>query len=179
MSNKTKIQAHNELLNQIMTAVTRLPSSKPWGGSSLIVPGTSDIDIPAFTDTELTVSGEPNLLPRNIRQGIDLFGVLGTLKEGQDVDLGSITPSAYSFLSQLPIPTSKKRNGLLIAGSITTSGYSSYEIYSTSLTQAFAMQSYRAEKIEITFNNSNISLKASASIQFDGYSTLYYCALNM
>ena len=35
MSNKTKIQAHNELLNQILTAVTRLPSSKPWGGVKL------------------------------------------------------------------------------------------------------------------------------------------------
>lgn len=60
------------------------------GGVSLIVPGTQSVDIPAYTDTALTVSGEPNLLPENIRQGVSIFDIVGTMSEGLKADYGTV-----------------------------------------------------------------------------------------
>ena len=52
------------------------------GGSNLIRPAKTNQVIPAYTDTELTVEGSADLLPQNIRKGINLFGVAGAMKEG-------------------------------------------------------------------------------------------------
>ena len=54
------------------------------------MPGTQSVDIPAYTDTALTVSGEPNLLPENIRQGVSIFDIVGTMSEGLKADYGTV-----------------------------------------------------------------------------------------
>lgn len=56
MSNKTDLQANNTDLQQILQAVQALPTANPWGGSTIIEPGSESITIPAYTDTELTVN---------------------------------------------------------------------------------------------------------------------------
>lgn len=67
------------------------------GGSNLIVPGTSDIVIPAYTDTQLTVKGDADLIAANILKGKEIFGVTGTLVKGvSGIQYGKITPSTAS-----------------------------------------------------------------------------------
>lgn len=78
MSNKTQLQENNADLQQILQAVQALPTAVPWGGSTTIVPGTSDVSIPAYTDEELTIQGDVNLIAENIASGVSIFGVTGT-----------------------------------------------------------------------------------------------------
>ena len=47
-------------------------------GGGTIIPGTADVDIPAYTDTALTVQGDVNLIAENIASGVSIFGVTGT-----------------------------------------------------------------------------------------------------
>lgn len=56
-----------------------MPKNGMGGGT--IVPGKKNIVIPAFTDTELTVRGEPNLVKDNILDGASIFGVNGSVKQ--------------------------------------------------------------------------------------------------
>lgn len=64
------------------TAETILKGFSAWVGQEL-VEGTYD---PATAD--------PDLIPENIREGIDIFGVLGTMVEGaQGFDCGTVIPS--------------------------------------------------------------------------------------
>ncbi len=67
-------------------------------GGGTIIPGKKDIVIPAYTDTELTVRGEPSLLPKNIRAGVNLFEVTGSLVEGTRMETGTITFLNYSVI---------------------------------------------------------------------------------
>ena len=78
MSNKTDLQANNIDLQQILQAVQDLPAVNHWlGGGGTIIPGTADVDIPAYTDTALTVQGDVNLIAENIASGVSIFGVTG------------------------------------------------------------------------------------------------------
>lgn len=92
MGNKQNLQLNNEELQAALNTIKSLPSSQKWnGGGGTIVPGTSDITIPAYTDTELTVHGEPNFLAENIRADISMWGTTGTLIEGLNLSSLGIT----------------------------------------------------------------------------------------
>lgn len=78
MSNKTDLQANNIDLQEILQAVQELPAASHWSGGGTIIPGTDDVDIPAYTDTALTVQGDANLIASNIAKGVPIFGVTGT-----------------------------------------------------------------------------------------------------
>ncbi|MCX8045262.1 MAG: tail fiber protein [Anoxybacillus gonensis] len=56
----------------------------PNRGAYNITPGTSNITIPAgYHNGSGVVYGDPDLIPSNIRQGVSIFGVTGTLIEGK------------------------------------------------------------------------------------------------
>lgn len=54
-------------------------------GAQTITPGTSDFTIPAqkFLTGIQTIKGDPNLLAENIKDGVSIFDVLGTMATGQ------------------------------------------------------------------------------------------------
>lgn len=50
-----------------------------------------------WTTGAVTVSGDADLIPANIREGVNIFGVNGTLKEGiTGIDFGTVTLSSTS-----------------------------------------------------------------------------------
>lgn len=80
MNNKETIQAHNMDLQRIKDTIAALPSAQKWHGGGTIIPSKEDIVIPAFTNTELTVKGDTDLKPENIKSDIKVFGVTGSLE---------------------------------------------------------------------------------------------------
>lgn len=78
MSNKIQLQENNVKLQTIKNNIEELPESNAWTGQTSIVPGTQAITIPAYTDKELTVQGDANLIAANIASGVSIFGVAGT-----------------------------------------------------------------------------------------------------
>lgn len=93
MSNKTQLQENNVKLQTIKNNVEELPESNAWTGQTSIVPGTQSITIPAYTDKELTIQGDANLIAANIAKGKTIFGVTGTANTSLSdfgVDFGEV-----------------------------------------------------------------------------------------
>ena len=71
-----------------MTGKTNSASKKIELEEVTVNPGTSDVvktaeDGKGFS--KVTVPGDADLIAANIREGIDIFGILGILKEGLDI----------------------------------------------------------------------------------------------
>lgn len=97
MSNKTQLQENNVKLNSIKSTIEELPESNAWTGQTSIVPGTQSITIPAYTDEELTIQGDANLIAANIAKGKTIFGVRGTANTSLadfGVDFGEVVMTA-------------------------------------------------------------------------------------
>lgn len=60
-----------------------------YTGSTEITPSTSATTIPAkaYIPSTVTVKGDSNLISSNIRSGVSIFGVQGSLEQGSDVTL--------------------------------------------------------------------------------------------
>ena len=61
-----------------------------------ITPGTTDQTIPTLSLllNTLTVKGDADLVANNIRSGVDIFGVIGTMPEGvTGIDYGTVVPA--------------------------------------------------------------------------------------
>lgn len=62
--------------------------------ATTITPGTGNQIIPkgTYLRGDLTVTGDSDLIPENIRKGIDIFGVIGAMSEGvSGIDYGMVT----------------------------------------------------------------------------------------
>lgn len=100
MSNKQILIENNNNLINIESIVEQLPQENVWSNDTTIIPTTSNIQIPSHIDKNLTVSGSSNLIPDNIKKGINIFNVIGTLKEGStDFTCGTINTSSTSSLT--------------------------------------------------------------------------------
>lgn len=119
MSNKQTLQNTNTDLARVLTELNKLPAGKSWGGGTIIEPGTNDILIPAYTDRDLTVSGDENLASENIREGISIFGIKGTMK--------AYNPTKFSFSgapeNKFTLETTKPPSYIAYLASYIESGY--------------------------------------------------------
>ena len=96
MSNKNALVLNNFNLLEISNTMQNLPESVHWTGESTIIPGSEAVTIPAYTDTELVVQGDANLVPSNIASGVSIFGVVGTAPTSLaafGIDFGQFTVS--------------------------------------------------------------------------------------
>lgn len=74
----------------------QINGSIPDQGAQTIVPGTADKTIPSgkYLTGVQTIKGDSNLVPANIKKGVSIFGVTGTMEEGATVYSGSSVPGA-------------------------------------------------------------------------------------
>ena len=98
-----------------MTGKTNSASKKIELEEVTVNPGTSDI-IKTADDgkgfSKVTVLGDADLIAENIREGINIFGKIGTLKEGvlltgilgmQKIAVDYFTPTADTYLSRITL----------------------------------------------------------------------------
>ena len=73
-----------------------ISGSIPDQAAQTIMPGTADKTIPAgrYLAGAQTIKGDPDLIPGNIKKGVNIFGVTGTMEEGATVYSGTGKPSA-------------------------------------------------------------------------------------
>ena len=61
-----------------------------------VTPGTSDqiaVNKGKYTTGDVTVKGDPDLIPGNILKGVEIFDVIGTASQGKAIETGSFTPA--------------------------------------------------------------------------------------
>jgi len=62
-----------------------------------VTPSTSDqmaVDKGKYTTGDVTVKGDPDLVPENIKKGVEIFGVVGTAEKGIKIEMGSFIPES-------------------------------------------------------------------------------------
>jgi hypothetical protein len=70
----------------------------PNNGALTITPGTADQPIPAgYHNGSGKVKGDPNLVAGNIKSGVSIFGVAGSVIPGKRFASGQITPPGNYF----------------------------------------------------------------------------------
>lgn len=74
----------------------QISGSIPDQDAQTITPGTADKTIPSgrYLAGVQTIKGDKNLTPANIKKGVSIFGVAGTMEEGAMVYSGSSKPSS-------------------------------------------------------------------------------------
>ena len=98
-------------------------------GAQTITPGTADKTIAAgryLTGTQ-TIKGDANLLPANIKSGVSIFGVAGTLEEGSGGGSG-VTPTNCTVTVKV-INNCTNTNGIsadVMYGTVTEDGNIEY-----------------------------------------------------
>ncbi|APM37387.1 hypothetical protein [Clostridium kluyveri] len=87
------------------TTIAGQTGTMPNRGAVTLTPGTADQIISAgYHNGSGKVKGEPNLKPENIKEGISEFGIMGTLKEKQDIFNYLLNiPSGSSYDKLTPI----------------------------------------------------------------------------
>lgn len=78
------------------------------GAGGTVTPGTTNQTKPAgYYSSPITVLGDPDLVPGNIRSGVDLFGVAGTLQPEfeasayVDVSIDEFPPGRHEFIKDI------------------------------------------------------------------------------
>lgn len=64
-----------------------------------VTPSTADqiaVNASKYTTGDVTVKGDPDLIPENIKKGVDIFGVVGAAEEGVTIEKGSFIPTENS-----------------------------------------------------------------------------------
>lgn len=100
MNNKNSLVLNNSNLLEISNTIQNLPESVHWIGEKSIIPGTADVSIPAYTNTALTVQGDSNFTAENIKNGVEIWGITGTMPEGvTGISYGQFTVTNQSSVT--------------------------------------------------------------------------------
>ncbi|GIP05349.1 hypothetical protein J28TS4_37560 [Paenibacillus lautus] len=127
------------------------------GAGGTITPGTSNITMQAgYYSSDIIIRGEPNKIPGNIRKGVSIDGVDGSLSPGSRT-IVNINPTDYS-----PITSAINTNGTTLLYTF-PAGYNFIDFYSDSTPNAW--YSGRAGIITITRSNVNTALSISAGVE--------------
>lgn len=157
MGNKQQLQLNNETLDSILSNVLELPAQ-----------------VDPLSDTDL--------IPENIREGIDIWGVVGTLAEGVvGIDFGELalsssaesvtvahnlgaTPSWVAFLPKGTITNGSSPSSLYnLNGKVDyTRKVTSSSSGKTEMQSAFADKANTLTESEITFNAYSSTAKFAA-----------------
>lgn len=172
MSNKTQLNINNTQLQQVLDTIKSLPSKNSWGGGTVIRPTTTNQIIPAYTDKELTVEGSANLKASNIKKGIDIFGVIGTMEQGKvGIDFGTVTPSSDEYSITVKHTLGKVPSKIVIAGMTTKSLSHSEKICYGNESKGIRSGGYNNEASISSFEgkktNEEIEFKYSYSTVFE------------
>jgi hypothetical protein len=131
------------------TTIAGQNGTMPNKGAVTITPGTADQAIPAgYHNGRGKVKGEPNLTAENIKDGVNINGVVGTLEEKQDLYPGVVnfasnqnTYKAVSYIKGEGLYCSESANKCYLfnnAGTLIktiTVSYNSYTLYPVSVTK--------------------------------------------
>lgn len=73
-----------------------IEGSIPEQAEQTITPGTVDKIIAAgrYLTGMQTIKGDADLIPANIKKGVNIFGVVGTMEEGPSIYSGTSKPSS-------------------------------------------------------------------------------------
>lgn len=89
-------------LQEILQKVQSLPRNQILQENKNIIPSiNTQIVIPDGgydALSKVTVQGDEHLLPENIKNGVDIFGVIGTLKTEQEMSLMSLKPEGNNSI---------------------------------------------------------------------------------
>ena len=158
MGNKQQLQLNNETLDSILSNVLGLPAQ-----------------VDPLSDTDL--------IPENIREGIDIWGVVGTLVEGvAGIDFGEVTLSsssdAVTFEHSLGVVPSFAafipKNDSTIAAGQTIMNINGLVLYKTRKTVASGTAYYDTSDVGLT--ETTISFNSPSSSSFKN-TTYYWIAI--
>lgn len=75
------------------TTIAGTPGAMPnRGAGGTVTPGTTNQSKAAgYYSTAITILGDPDLIAANVRKGIDIFGIIGSLEEGKRYATGTLS----------------------------------------------------------------------------------------
>ena len=141
---------------------TKLTGTIPSKAAAIISPGTSNQSLAAgqYLSGIQTILGDPDLIAINIKAGVDIFGVLGTMTSGKKSATGSVTGVLIDF--QESVGTVR---GLDFRPSLVVM------IYQNGTT--FFMTVYIGGKVIVVYNNSGSQMARFGTSTVGQYFEIY------
>lgn len=159
------------------TKVTGTISKK---AAATITPGTADQTIASgqYLSGTQTIEGDANLIADNIKKGVSIFGVTGTLESGGTGGASTNNCEAYLITSTTQTVSFKNTGGTLkVWGYATQTSSSSWGGGSTTKLLAFDGDKYYTSTSYGSPSSTSLSLSLNSDGTISGLPTLASCSL--